>query len=146
MKLMISTLFLICSTTAVSACVCEAGWTKAGNTKCFIFSSGSLSQHQHCSSSRLAMVESVEENNVAQSLIPSSVHSAYLGFTDPDQMGFSKFTFPSGYHNWANNEPSDVGGDPPDKEPCLEIYQTSGKWNDVNCWDYKPAICSKNCQ
>ncbi|XP_074661615.1 low affinity immunoglobulin epsilon Fc receptor-like [Tubulanus polymorphus] len=132
----IALIYSACDTTSC----CDEGWTKAGDKKCFKFIDVWTYAKDHCSSSELARIENREENDIAQSLIPSNVHSASLGFKRP-------FNFPSGFTRWNNGEPNGSGiptGTP--YEACVEMYRSSGLWNDVSCWIALPAICSKPCR
>ncbi|XP_074653674.1 C-type lectin domain family 10 member A-like [Tubulanus polymorphus] len=138
MKLIISTLLLVCLTTTVSGCVCDEGWAQAGDTKCFKFFEESLPQDQHCGSSELARIDSMEENNVARNQIPTGVTTAWLGFRRP-------FNFTTGFTRWRIGEPNGFGGKY-GYENCVEMKRRRGVWNDVVCNKQMPAICSKDCQ
>ena len=42
------------------------------------------------------------------------------------------------YANWGAGEPNNAGG----VEWCLDIWRSNGKWNDANCGDVRPYVCS----
>jgi hypothetical protein len=42
------------------------------------------------------------------------------------------------YSNWGANEPNDWGG----SEDCAEVYTGDGTWNDANCAQQRPFVCS----
>ena len=42
------------------------------------------------------------------------------------------------YSNWAENEPNNEFSG---REDCVELFDESGKWNDVRCSVSKPFVC-----
>ncbi|CAK8673207.1 unnamed protein product [Clavelina lepadiformis] len=45
---------------------------------------------------------------------------------------------PFNYLNWNDGEPNNA-----DTENCVELYVSSGRWNDQSCEDYRHFICEK---
>lgn len=80
----------------------------------------------------LATITSAEENNFIKDLVSSGTKNVYwLGASDAEQEGVWKWVTsePFEFTNWSYGEPND-DGEISTPEDYLEMYKSSGKWND----------------
>eukprot|EP01006_Ploeotia_vitrea_P025217 TRINITY_DN5806_c0_g1_i1.p1 TRINITY_DN5806_c0_g1~~TRINITY_DN5806_c0_g1_i1.p1 ORF type:complete len:471 (-),score=55.06 TRINITY_DN5806_c0_g1_i1:53-1465(-) len=95
----------------------------------------------------LPIVESKEENNELKDLAPRE--QIWLGMANPHGKDIVRMTDSSStYKNWFGGEPNNHEGA---NEVCMQMnfplfeIDFSGKWFDVNCWDWRSVcICKKS--
>ena len=68
--------------------------------------------------------------------------SHWIGLNDRDREGTYTWSSGStaGYRNWASGEPNNDWF----REDCVEIYNSSGQWNDEDCGSSRPYVCEIN--
>ncbi|XP_038076947.1 macrophage mannose receptor 1-like [Patiria miniata] len=68
--------------------------------------------------------------------------AAWLGLYRTDEGGFQWMdSEPVEYDNWVNGEPTLIWNG--EHENCVEMYTSSGEWNDVDCNQLRTFICKK---
>ena len=92
--------------------------------------------------SLLVTIQSKEENDFVRSLIPhspSNDNDIWIALNDVAVEG--SWVWEDGvalgaYNSWNSDEPN--GGN---NENCVEMYDESGKWNDMPCGDGRYYVC-----
>ena len=69
--------------------------------------------------------------SVYQSLV---IHQYHFCVLDNDDYHWFDET-PLDFINWGPGEPSDVN------QRCVEMYPTTGKWNDIDCSELLGYVC-----
>jgi hypothetical protein len=105
------------------------------NTEVLTFSSH-LSKADSLNGS-VASIHCENQNDNVVNLSSPVSETIYIGLNDINDEG--QFVWSDGssedFHYWNTGEPNNVGD-----EDCVEVYTTTGKWNDISCSIYKPAI------
>ncbi|XP_077993991.1 macrophage mannose receptor 1-like [Glandiceps talaboti] len=130
-------------------CPQNASWTAYGDF-CYNFD-GLLTRMSWPESSHacknmggdLLTIGSQEENEYIRQVIREIDRNMWIGLTRVGSGGFAWIdNGPVSYTNWAPNEPTPADPSGEYKENCVEMYFTSGEWNDVDClWDQIGYAC-----
>lgn len=160
------TLVLFCCTSLVFGKLthCENGWIlNPVNSKCYFFNRAKTFGAQGNRAARwsearadcsrrggdLAKIRNGQENAFVHDLIKNNGDAWFGGTRDPlvqymkssGEWEWSRDLqrLSSGFRNWAPFEPNNHGG----HQKCLQMYQTTGQWDDDNCWYGKNFVCEK---
>ncbi|XP_051984581.1 galactose-specific lectin nattectin-like [Xyrauchen texanus] len=128
---------------------CPAGWAEYG-CRCFKFFSPSvtwIAAEKTCLSygSNLASVHNHEEYMFIQNMIRQQTHTStrtWIGGNDAvsENSWLWSNGKPMNYQLWAPEQPDNYRG----YEHCIEMnYGDSSNWNDLNCFEKFPFVCSK---
>ncbi|XP_071824781.1 macrophage mannose receptor 1-like isoform X2 [Apostichopus japonicus] len=131
---------------------CPMDWLTYGND-CLLIRAGagdqaSFPEAQYiCRTygAQLSSIHSKAENDFILSTVQATNTDVWIGL-DRDLNGAYRWVDGSSvnYLNWADNEPSYQAGDI--EELCVEMYPSSGLWNDRECLQKQGYVCkaSKN--
>lgn len=98
-------------------------------------------------SGHLATISSRYVNFFLSSLITAnatatiaSQRAFWFGLNDQGKEGLYSYTskMPITYTNWARGQPNNWRGG----QNCVELWSSTGQWNDNNCSTVLPFICS----
>ncbi|KAK2890968.1 hypothetical protein QQF64_007116 [Cirrhinus molitorella] len=133
----------LCLLFAMNASACETGWQQFGRN-CFKFFSNPMpwmDAELQCLSygGNLASVHSHNEN----AFIKLTISKKTLWIGGYDAVSEGMWLWSDGtkmkFKLWRAKEPNNLGG----KENCLTMNAgTPGKWNDEECTDKFPFVCS----
>ncbi|KAL5009842.1 hypothetical protein ScPMuIL_012147 [Solemya velum] len=135
------------------AAICEGnGWTtlnEAISTKCYHFGGKDKTfdkSETKCESKGgiLVRIESAAENDMLWEHIASlGGGNRWIGYTYDHDVGYASWIGEPGeeatYTNFAPGEPNDHTG----SENCVQMLQSNGLWNDVECRKTTLKICQK---
>ncbi|CAG0882497.1 unnamed protein product [Cyprideis torosa] len=121
---------------------CPDFWTRIGNS-CYLFSTDLKTWEEAVNTCRfpggdlVTVLNSVEHDEL---LLQAFQATSWIGLNFKDSRWQWSDGQPLLFTNWANGEPSD-----PENERCVEMMHwlggEHGKWNDLNCNEYKGFIC-----
>ncbi|XP_033624642.1 macrophage mannose receptor 1-like [Asterias rubens] len=108
------------------------------------FSSAQTQCQARMNNANLVSIANLNENNfvlsaINQDLTSDYKSSAWIGMSDLSSEMYYEWLDGTEvtFTNWAYYEPNNQG-----TEDCVEIYMSSGEWNDINCQGYLfPSVC-----
>ncbi|CAG0921539.1 unnamed protein product [Notodromas monacha] len=125
--------------------ICQIpAWIDIGTQFCYFVEridkqtfQGALNVCQSVNGSLASIHDELEQTLIHQQLLDS--HDIWIGLQRNDTLGYEHFQWVDGssvnFKSWAPGEPSDPA------EKCVEMYGSSGHWNDNNCFHYKGYVC-----
>ncbi|XP_041458722.1 macrophage mannose receptor 1-like isoform X2 [Lytechinus variegatus] len=90
----------------------------------------------------LASIHTRQEMEIIRDLMTDGRVDIWSGLRRGDSGGFEwEDATPVDYTNWNNGEPSFATQ--PGYEDCVEMYLSTGKWNDVDCLNEQGYVCEQ---
>jgi len=127
---------------------CEYGWTPYRSV-CFMLVTGAPKTWEGAVESCRSMggdLASIEDDTfqevVWQIIQKSDFGEAWIGLNDKRQYNQYEWSdqIPVFFTNWEPNEPNNHEGS---EERCVEMYKSTGRWNDQICSDIQDYVCMK---
>ncbi|XP_022088512.1 macrophage mannose receptor 1-like [Acanthaster planci] len=135
--------------TTVGGVPCTSGWIARGDY-CYYIETGNRldwltwsEADAFCNNhgGHLTSIHSFAENDYIRSHTSPVNKNYWIGLREKVAGGVHIWSDKTEfyYDNWNSGEPNDHAGE----EKCVEMYPTSGKWNDMACGIPQPFICKK---